>query len=126
MGSTRYDDLDQTVTGDQVKEVTFSIDDTTWIIDLGPSNRQRLRDSLAEFIEVATEARDIPEPVTKATTKTSTSAQVNTGWTTKDVRAWWQANAEKTVSGIEVPKFNASGRIFDNVFRAFNAVHAPR
>lgn len=48
-----WDDLDAHVV-DDVRTVRFALNDQQYSIDLGPENRQRLADALAEFIAKAT------------------------------------------------------------------------
>lgn len=98
--TTFVDDLDGTEK--DVKTVTFGLDGTTFEIDLGPKNEEKLRAALAEFVAAGRKIRG-------GSAKAAKSSQ--SGPSAADVRAWATAN------GFAVPD---RGRIPADVRAAYD------
>lgn len=102
------DDLDGTVLGDDGETVEFSLDGTSYEIDLSIENAAELRELLGKYISVA-------RAVTKARRtggRTATSVSQKRDLTA--VREWARS------SGHEV---SARGRIAAPILEAYDAAH---
>ena len=116
---TYTDDL----TGEEVLEeelatVHFSYEGRSFTIDLSPNNAAELDEFMQKYIDKATEDKKGADKAAPAASGT----KQNAGWTSKDVRAFWQENGGK--NGL--PDFKPNGRIFDAVYEAFNKKHPAK
>jgi hypothetical protein len=87
------DDLDGTVLGDDGTTVSFSIDGTDYLIDLGPHHSAALREAFAPYIDAARKAADGrrgPARGSKAPTATSGDAAERS-----EARVWLRENGHK-------------------------------
>ena len=95
------DDIDGS---EDARTVTFSVDGSTWRIDLSEQNRQRLREALGEFIESAVKVSARRRP--RAALDSAPPVDL------ADVRAWAREN------GYEV---SDRGRIPKDIMQAYEA-----
>lgn len=96
------DDIDG---GDAAETVQFSLDGTSYEIDLSQENAAGLRDALQPFIAAAR---------TTGGARRRSRSSAGSGENPAEVRAWAEAN------GIKV---NARGRIPADVLAAYRAAH---
>jgi nucleoid-associated protein Lsr2 len=91
------DDLD----GSQAEEsVSFSLDGVEFTIDLSSENADKLRDSLAEFVEHARKAGGRKQrPITKTTVKAGGDKAQN-----QAIREWARSQGEKISDCGRIPQ----------------------
>jgi len=105
------DDLDGSE-GD-VSTVQIALDNTSYEIDLGAANQARLRESLAKYLDAATEVRT--KPVTRRGKKSAPVATARPDKAqTQAIRDWARANGHNVSN---------RGRIPVAVQEAFAAAH---
>ena len=103
---TLIDDLD----GSKADEtITFGLDDTQYVIDLGEKNARELRDSFAKYVDAARRDRDA-RPTGRGTARKASPAGPNTS----DVREWAKAQ------GFEVSE---RGRVAKDLIVKFQEAH---
>lgn len=111
---TYTDDLTgEAVDEKEVQHFEFNYAGNTRELYLGPENAKKFKEFLDKSTRVKTE-------------KSSSSGNplLNDGWTSKEVRTWWEQNTDK-LSG-KAATFSKSGRIYDDVYRAFNKEHPAK
>jgi hypothetical protein len=87
------DDLDGTVLGDDGTTVSFSVDGTDYLIDLGPEHAAELRAAFAPYVDAGRRAaggRRGPVPRAKAPAATSGDAAERS-----EARVWLRENGHK-------------------------------
>ena len=104
------DDIDGS--DEDVNTVEFTLDGTSFEIDLSAANEQRLRDKLARFVDAASPAKQPKAAPAKRSTKTASVA--STKEQTQAIRDWAKA------AGLAV---SSRGRIAKTVQDAFAAAH---
>jgi len=87
------DDLDGTVLGDDGTTVSFSVDGTSYEIDLGPEHADELREAFAPFIAAGRKAAGgrrgpAPRPLSKAATSGDATER-------SEARVWLRENGHK-------------------------------
>ena len=110
------DDLDG-VPGDDVSTVSFALDGVSYEIDLRAENADRLRESLADYVE---SARRVGGRVKRGAAPASAPARpadTRSKEQTKAIREWAKKN------GYELAD---RGRIPANVIDAFEEAHAKK
>lgn len=110
------DDLDG-IAADDVSTVTFALDGVSYEIDLRAENADRLRDSLAGYVE---SARRVGGRVRRGTTPAAApvrSGDARSKEQTKAIREWAKKN------GYDLAE---RGRIPANVIAAFEEAHAKK
>lgn len=111
---TVTDDLDGSA---NAKEVTFSLDGTSWTIDLSAKNRANLEKALKPYIAKATKQSGRTTARPGGTRRSSTAAASRRGTSRSDlaqVRAWAKSN------GHDV---SDRGRISAAVQQAYDTAH---
>ena len=108
----KTDDLDNSE--DDVSTVHFALDKINYEIDLSAANNTRLRDTLAKFLDAATEVKD--KPVARRGRKTAAAAAGTRPdkEQTQAIREWARVN------GFQV---SDRGRIAASIQEAFTAAH---
>jgi hypothetical protein len=104
------DDLDGS--DEDVNTVEFTLDGTSFEIDLSAANEQRLREKLARFVDAASPAKQPKAAPAKRSTKTASVA--STKEQTQAIRDWAKAAGHAVSS---------RGRIAKTVQDAFAAAH---
>jgi hypothetical protein len=87
------DDLDGTVLGDDGTTVSFSVDGTDYVIDLGPEHADELREAFAPYVDAGRKAaggRRGPAPRSKTPAATSGDAAERS-----EARTWLRENGHK-------------------------------
>lgn len=110
------DDLDGEP-GEDVSTVTFALDGVSYEIDLREENANRLRESLADYVD---SARRVGGRVKRGTTPTvapARPADARSKEQTKAIREWAKSN------GFDLAE---RGRIPANVIAAFEEAHAKK
>jgi Lsr2 len=110
------DDLDGSP-GDDVSTVSFALDGVSYEIDLNEENANRLRDSLADYVE---SARRVGGRVRRGTAPAAApvrQADARSKEQTKAIREWAKKN------GYELAD---RGRIPANVITSFEEAHAKK
>jgi len=104
---TITDDLDGSV---NAKEVSFSLNGRTWVIDLGPKNRAALEKALKPYIGKATEQgrRSRRGQATRSSSRSGSRTDLAA------VREWAKNNGHQV---------SDRGRISAEVQRAYDAAH---
>lgn len=110
------DDLDG-VPGDDVSTVTFALDGVTYEIDLREENANKLRDSLAEFVESARRVGGRVKRGAAPAAAPPRAVDARSKEQTKAIREWAKKN------GYELAD---RGRIPANVIAAFEEAHAKK
>ena len=87
------DDIDGS---EDARAVTFSVDNSTWRIDLSEENRQRLREALDEFIESAVKVSGRRAP--RAALESAPAVDL------ADVRTWARENGYEVSDRGRIPK----------------------
>lgn len=104
---TITDDLDGSA---NAKEVSFSLNGRTWVIDLSTKNRAALEKALKPYIAKATEQRSAGRRGKPARSSSRTQSSANLA----AIRAWARSN------GHEV---SDRGRISAEIQKAYDAAH---
>ncbi len=104
---TLIDDLDG---GEADETVAFGLDGTRYEIDLSSANAQKLRDTLAKFIDAARRDKGGRQPARGAARKAAAAVGPNTS----DVREWAKAQ------GYDVSE---RGRVANDLIVKFQEAH---
>ena len=110
------DDLDG-VPGEDVSTVNFALDGVTYEIDLRSENAERLRDSLADYVESARRVGGRVKRGAAPTAAPARPADTRSKEQTRAIREWAKKN------GYDLAD---RGRIPANVIDAFEDAHAKK
>ena len=105
------DDIDGSE--DDVDNVVFALDGTSYEIDLSAANAEKLRSKLAKFVDAATPVRGRSGSAKRVTKVKAAPAPANRDQT-QAVREWAKS------AGYEV---SSRGRISKSIQEAFDAAH---